>query len=215
MKMFYVYLITNTILNKQYVGSHIFYGDNPNEDTYMSSSGYVHNDIKKYGIENFKKEILRYDCKDKIEMLNEETKYILKYNTLAPNGYNYFLPNKNLGFHMCGVVPWNKGAKLSSDIRKNMSKGQQGRKYSEEHKKHMSESLKGKNVGKKRSKETLEKRKNIIFPSGEQSHMHNTSVYIIWVEKYGKEIAEEKMKQRNEKASASMKKRYEQKRTTR
>ena len=79
----------------------------------------------------------------------------------------------------------------------------------------MSESLKGKNVGKKRSKETLEKRKSIIFPTGEQSHMHNTSIYMIWVKKYGKEIADEKMKKRNEKASASMKKRHEQKRTTR
>lgn len=42
--------------------------------------------IKKYGIENIKKEIL---CELSNELLNEqEEKFITQYNTIKPNGYN-------------------------------------------------------------------------------------------------------------------------------
>lgn len=214
MKTFYVYLITNTILNKQYVGSHIYYGTNPDKDTYMSSSGYVHKDIEIYGKENFVKNILAfYD--DKTTMLDGETENILKYNTLSPTGYNYFLPNKNMGFHMCGREPWNKGKSMSNDFRKNCSKGQEGRVFTEEHKNNMSNSLKGKNVGKKRSKETLEKRKNLKINVGEKNGMHGKSAYSMWIVQFGKEIADQKLKQRNEKASISLKERNKNKRMIR
>ena len=55
-KFYYVYLITNLILNKQYIGSRICYKEDPNTDGYMGSSKYLSGDYKIYGIENFTKE---------------------------------------------------------------------------------------------------------------------------------------------------------------
>ena len=43
--------------------------------------------IKKYGKENFKKEILEF-CDNKEEAYHLQIKYINEYNTLSPNGYN-------------------------------------------------------------------------------------------------------------------------------
>ena len=95
----YVYIISNLISGRQYVGSRKCYG-NICDDNYMSSSKYLKLDIKKYGLRNFQKEILEEGFIKIEELLKKETFYILKYNTLYPNGYNKFLPDKKLGFHM-------------------------------------------------------------------------------------------------------------------
>jgi group I intron endonuclease len=99
----YVYIITNNITDKKYVGSHMCYAKN---DSYMGSSKLLSEDIKKYGIENFSKKILSYYNLNisKEEFLDEETKYILEYNTLSPNGYNMFLPNEKYGFHTMSKI---------------------------------------------------------------------------------------------------------------
>lgn len=121
---YYVYIITNTFLNKQYIGSRVCYKDKIEEDGYWGSSKYLNEDYKIYGKENFTKKILKSDCKDKIELLNEESRFIIEYNTLAPNGYNRFLPNSRSTFTMIGVykIPWNKGKKLSEEQKKNMKR---------------------------------------------------------------------------------------------
>lgn len=106
-KFYYVYIITNMISNKQYVGSRKCYKNKIEDDYYWGSSKYLSADINNYGICNFKKEILKENCKDKIDMLNTETEYILKYNTLSPNGYNRFLPNNKYGFYSNGQSLYN------------------------------------------------------------------------------------------------------------
>lgn len=63
--MYYmIYKITNLINNKIYIGKHKTSDLN---DGYMGSGVYIKRAIKKYGIENFKKEIL-YTCVSEEEM---------------------------------------------------------------------------------------------------------------------------------------------------
>jgi group I intron endonuclease len=80
--MGYIYITTNIVNKKQYIGYH----DGLETDTYLGSGTAIKNALKKYGKENFVKEIIQ-SC-----TLNEstelETKYITEYNTIRPNGYN-------------------------------------------------------------------------------------------------------------------------------
>lgn len=94
----YIYIITNTITGKQYVGQTIqtietrFQGHISSAKCNTDKT-YLHNSMNKYGHENFKvKEITHIDCISKdilSQKLNElEIYYIKKYNTLVPGGYN-------------------------------------------------------------------------------------------------------------------------------
>lgn len=83
MKYIYNYLTTNTVNGKQYVGMHIGELD----DGYLGSGLLIIKAIKKYGRINFIKEVLEICDNADIAHQNEE-KYIIEYNTIAPNGYN-------------------------------------------------------------------------------------------------------------------------------
>lgn len=65
---FIVYKITNLINNKFYIGAHATINVN---DSYMGSGKLIYLAIKKYGLSNFKKDIL-YVLKSKKEMYNKE-----------------------------------------------------------------------------------------------------------------------------------------------
>lgn len=82
--MNFVYLTTNLINGKQYIGSHKSINEN---DDYLGSGILILKAIKKYGVLNFKREILKEF--DTIEEAREKEKYFIKkYNTIIPNGYN-------------------------------------------------------------------------------------------------------------------------------
>ena len=78
-----IYKITNIINNKIYIGK-----DTSNNPSYFGSGILINKSIKKYGIENFAKEILE-EC-DNNEILCEKEKYWIKqYNsTNLQIGYN-------------------------------------------------------------------------------------------------------------------------------
>lgn len=68
--MFYlIYKITNLLNDKIYIGKHIT--DNKN-DGYMGSGIDLKKDIEKFGVNNFKKEIL-FECKNKDELNSIES----------------------------------------------------------------------------------------------------------------------------------------------
>lgn len=94
----YIYVITNNINGRQYVGQTIQTIEKRYENHIRDAKGgytnmYIHKAIRKYGEENFsinQLEMVEYELyEDLIEQLNILEKfYIKKCNTLNPNGYN-------------------------------------------------------------------------------------------------------------------------------
>lgn len=100
----HIYLITNLINNKQYIGK------TKEKDPSKRTNDYIYRNfnkkdkrpieraIKKYGISNFKIEIIHTDYNlTNEELLELETEYIKKYDCLVPKGYNVILDNKHWG----------------------------------------------------------------------------------------------------------------------
>lgn len=80
----FIYLTTNLISEKKYIGMH----KGVASDNYLGSGKLLIRAIKKYGKENFSREILAY-AKDKEELGKLEKHYIELYNaTLNSNFYN-------------------------------------------------------------------------------------------------------------------------------
>ena len=88
-----IYVFTNKINGKQYIGQSINIQDRKKQHYYRykneKDSGYnsaIHSAFRKYGWENFFFEILE-ECPQ--EDLDEKERYwISRKNTLVPNGYN-------------------------------------------------------------------------------------------------------------------------------
>jgi len=177
-----IYKTTNLINEKIYIGL-----DRKNDPKYLGSGLLLNKAIKKYGIENFKKEILEY-CKNE-EELNKREKYWIKkldsQNTII--GYNIayggeggdtytYNPNlKEIKEKISNSIKGKNhpcfGKKHTMELKKKMGEKNKGNKYREgkshsnETKDKLSKSLKGKipwNKGKKNvySKETIEKMRN-------------------------------------------------------
>lgn len=81
---YYIYLTTNLVDNKKYIGKHT----GPLDDDYLGSGINIKNAIKKYGKENFKKEIIAI-VNNEEELNKAEKYYISLYNAVEdPNFYN-------------------------------------------------------------------------------------------------------------------------------
>ena len=83
--MSYIYLITNKVNGKQYVGQHHYDGEGM-DVSYKGSGVLLRQAYKKYGVENFTMEVIEYCSDASLDSL--EVKYISDYNTKTPNGYN-------------------------------------------------------------------------------------------------------------------------------
>lgn len=84
----FIYLTTNLVNGKIYIGQHEFTGNLSVDNNYLGSGVYLKRAIKKYGRENFKREILR-ECKTKQELNNWEKIYIRRYKSQRLDiGYN-------------------------------------------------------------------------------------------------------------------------------
>lgn len=180
-----IYKTTNLLNGKIYIGQ-----DKKRNVNYLGSGKLILQAIKKYGKENFKKEVLE-KCSTQQQLNEKESYWITFYNATDKNiGYN-ILPG--------GYCHWNtltsevaielksrisnslKGRKLSNKTREKMSKTHSGKHKSQEHCKNISISKKGNkyrlgkpcseetknkisisNTGKKRSEEFIQKQKNKI-----------------------------------------------------
>lgn len=178
-----IYKATNTINGKSYIGQTTNLKKRKQKHKDCARKGiqtYFYNAIRKYGINNFKWEVL-CECISRKEMNEKEKYYIKKYDSFwKNNGYNLTeggydrqvtdkmrkkISDANKGEkhrlygkhqteetkHKISIA--HKGKKLSKEHIKNMSIAFTGRKLSEETKKKMSLSRKGL----KKSKEWIKK----------------------------------------------------------
>lgn len=140
----HLYRITNTKSGEYYVGKHrgvtqeTRYGQ-----LYWGSGTRIKNQIKKYGSENFKYEILCIAETDYIFELESKlvTKELLEEDKLClnivtggrepPSRKGCVFAEESLN-KLKGRTPWNKGKTLSEESRKKMSEAALGRKHSEE-----------------------------------------------------------------------------------
>lgn len=162
-----IYKITNLLTNKIYIGQ-----DSKNNPKYLGSGKILKRAIKKYGKENFKKEVLE-ECNNQIELDNREQYWINLLNTT----------NQNIGYNISfgGQTGWHKGLKHSEETKKLFSEtrkgkltgnknGMYGKKHTEDAKKKMANPQFGdKNgmYGKKHTEDTKKKMSQIL--SGENN----------------------------------------------
>lgn len=134
-----VYIITNTINGKQYVGQSTgirkrFTRHKRAARTKMvRECFYLHNSIAKHGVENFKFEVLLY-ADDREYMNLMEQRCITGYNTMSPAGYNLDTGGgvsrtvaESTREKMRNRVAWNKGVPLSEEVKLKMSIAMAGR----------------------------------------------------------------------------------------
>ena len=139
-----IYILTNRINQKQYIGQSIELKKRiANHLAGYSGSTYIAKAIKKHGKENFDVQIIEYPHISPQALDAIEQWYIAKLKTLVPNGYNLTIGGET-------------HTKYSAEASKNISKGNKGRKqgpHSPEHREKIAQSLRGK----KHSKERIEK----------------------------------------------------------
>lgn len=131
--MYCIYRITNLINGKTYIGQHK-YKETP-YDEYMGSGVALHKAYKKYGINNFTKDIIVANIKDKETINKLEIKYI-EFER-ASNG--------NEVYNIAGGGEGRTGP-FSEEVRRKLSEAHKGKCHSDEHKKKISESMKGKRL---------------------------------------------------------------------
>ena len=144
-KILYIYRIINLLNNKQYIGKH---SSNEINNEYYGSGIAIKRAIKKYGKNNFKKEIVCI-CKTEDELNKSEIFNIKKYETFK-NGYNMTMGGEGmLGYKQSkesiikGSISRKKyykehpeAIKKISDFRKTMTGSKNsfyGKKLSKEH----------------------------------------------------------------------------------
>ena len=142
--MFYtVYKITNTLNNRYYIGVH---KTNKINDSYYGSGIIIKEAIKKYGKENFKKEILfTFDNKD--EAYAKEKELVNEITLKDPLIYNVQIGG-------IPTIDWTVGRKhLFSKNMSGINHPHFGKSHSEETKNKIKKSC----TGRKHSQETIEK----------------------------------------------------------
>lgn len=168
-----IYKVTNLINNKIYIGQttrsfnrrkieHINQALHP--ETYKRKPcRYFHAALVKYGLENFKWEIL-FECKTKEELNNKEIYLIKEFNSYGKNGYNLSIGgDSNAGYkHSIETRERMKKHKHTKESKEKLSKSHSGKKLSQITK----DKLRIINTGIKKSQEQREKAKIYLKGKG-------------------------------------------------
>ena len=150
MKYHYVYIITNKINHKFYIGKH---STDDLDDGYMGSGIAINKAIQKYGIENFSKRILCF-C-DSAEDAYKVEEFLVTDNLIKRDDcYNMMVGGGRAAPILKGEKNGMYGKHLSEETKKKLSEahkglisGHKGMHHSEETKKKISEANKGKLLG--------------------------------------------------------------------
>ena len=161
----YIYLTTNTLNGKIYVGQH---KSDKFDSWYLGSGTYLWNAMKKYGKENFVTKMI--DTAESKEELNEKEIYWIKELDSRNLDVGYNLARGGAGQTLSGTTRQRiaealrgrknpkspeaikklsealKGHAVSAETRRHMSEAMKGRTLSEETKRKMSEAKKGKKM---------------------------------------------------------------------
>lgn len=133
-KMF-IYVVTNLINGKQYVGlTTTPLKKRWREHTYRTSCcSALHKAIRKYGVDNFS--IQQIDVADSlIELKQKEVYWIAELNTLSPNGYNLTIGGEHPRWSEESrqkLSSTEKGHPVSEETRRKISIANKGQKPSE------------------------------------------------------------------------------------
>lgn len=140
--MYCIYRITNLINGKTYIGQHKYSKLN---DSYKGSGRRLWEAYRKYGIENFKKEILIFNVlkKEHIDLLEKTFITSEREKIGAENCYN--IADGGQGGNGSKGKPnlYRKGKHISEEQKRKISEANKGRKLSEEHRRKISEFRKG------------------------------------------------------------------------
>lgn len=173
-----IYLRTNLVNGKQYVGQTVNFVNRERDWKCLKSnysSGIIDRARKKYGLENWKVEILR-ECETQDELNEWEIYYIKELNTKKPNGYNLTdggfgnsgrivseETKKKMSIALKGKYTGEKafayGVKRTEEQKQYLREIHLGKKHSEEAKKKMSEAQKGKRMSDEAKKKISEANK--------------------------------------------------------
>ena len=188
----YVYLITNNLNGKIYVGKHST--DNLN-DGYMGSGKLIKLAYNKYGIENFTKQILQFAETE--EELNDLEMFYIKDLDAKAKGYNL----TDGGEGTVGYKMSNESKQKISNFQKQQNCPWKHNPHSEETKQKISESLKGEKnpfFGKHHSEETKQKLRGRKFSEEHKQKLRESRL--------GKTMSEETKRKISEKNKCKTKK---------
>ena len=182
--MYYIYRITNKINSKTYIGQHKYKDLN---DNYKGSGKLLWKAYRKYGFENFEKEILYSSIQYKETADDMEKFAIAKERALGKAEYNIADGGQggNLGEEVNKKLRGENnpfyGKHHSNEARRKISEARTGKKFgplSEETKKKISEAQKGKKHSEERIRKNSESHKGqVAWNKGKKLGSNGTHWY--------------------------------------
>jgi len=163
MKQHYIYLTTNLVNGKRYIGKH--FGEL--NDSYLGSGNLIQKAIAKYGTENFKKDVL-YISSSAQENNQKEKDFIAAFNAVEDNSFYNISPGGDGGdiFHSLPLERQEQIREKARERNAGEKNGMYGKHHSQETKQKLSQ------VDKSYTKTESFKRTMSSVTTGEKNGMY-------------------------------------------